>query len=218
MATAFQGTGVSLPGPDSPRTGPVWPQAGTAARTGGAQPPGGTAQTGGAQPPGGTAKAQPGSGQGSAKGAGDTVQLSPQAAALVAKLKARDADVHAHEEAHAAAGGALITGGPDYTYQQGPDGHSYAVGGDVTIDTSGVPGNPAATLAKARQVQAAALAPADPSGQDENVAAQAAAMAAQAAAQLAAGSGTPAGGTRTAAPGGGHGGAAPRGGLVDVTA
>jgi hypothetical protein len=148
------------------------------------------------------------------------VQLSPQAAALVAKLRARDADVRAHEEAHMAAGGSLITGGPNYTYEQGPDGHSYAVGGDVTIDTSAVPGNPAATIAKARQVEAAALAPADPSGQDESVAAQAAAMAAQASAQQAAGSAAPGGGkgSQASAAGGSRAQAKPTGGLVDVTA
>jgi hypothetical protein len=57
------------------------------------------------------------------------------------------------------------------------------VGGDVSIDTSAVAGNPQATLAKAQQIMAAALAPADPSGQDLAVAGQAAAMEAQASAQ-----------------------------------
>jgi hypothetical protein len=116
----------------------------------------------------------------------DSVTLSPQAKAVVTKLQARDADVRAHEQAHIAAGGALITSGVAYTYEQGPDGRMYAVGGDVSIDTSAVAGDPKATLAKALQIEAAALAPADPSSQDVAVAGAAAAMAAQASAQVAA--------------------------------
>ncbi|GLH75042.1 hypothetical protein GETHLI_35450 [Geothrix limicola] len=95
-------------------------------------------------------------------------------------LKARDRQVRAHEAAHLAAAGGLALGGASFTYQQGPDGKSYAIGGEVTLDTSPVPGDPRATLAKAQQIQAAALAPADPSPQDRSVAAAAAAMAIQA--------------------------------------
>jgi hypothetical protein len=155
-------------------------------------------------PAGAVPQSRAGSAQGKATVAvaGDSVQLSPEAAALVTKLKARDADVRAHEQAHVAAGGSLITGGPTYSYERGPDGKEYAVGGDVSIDTSAVPGNPRATLAKARQIAAAALAPVDPSGQDETVAGQAQAMAASAQAQLDASSGT--------------GGGAVPGALVDV--
>ena len=62
---------------------------------------------------------------------------------------------------------------------------NYAVGGEVNIDTS--PGRtPQETIDKARQVQAAALAPADPSGQDRSVAARAGQMAQQAQAELSA--------------------------------
>lgn len=117
---------------------------------------------------------------------GDSVELSPEAKALVAKLQARDADVHAHEEAHLAASGGLATSGANYTYERGPDGRLYAVGGEVSIDTSPVRGNPEATVTKALHIEAAARAPADPSAQDESVAAQAAAMAAQASAEVAA--------------------------------
>ena len=167
------------------------------------------------------AGAMPGSGNSTSTGAsgsttappkaaaGDSVQLSPGAQALVAKLKARDADVRAHEAAHMAAGGSLVQGGPTFSYQQGPDGKSYAVGGEVSIDTSAVAGNPRATIAKAQQIQAAALAPADPSGQDESVASQAAAMAASAEAQLAASTGGAGAGTK--------GAAAKPGSLLDVT-
>jgi hypothetical protein len=116
---------------------------------------------------------------------GDTLTLSPEAKAEVAKLQARDADVRAHENAHLAAGGGIVTGGANYTYQEGPDGRNYAVGGEVGVDTSPVRGNPQATIAKAMHIMAAALAPADPSGQDRSVAAQAASMAAQAAGEVA---------------------------------
>ncbi len=95
----------------------------------------------------------------------------------IANLKARDQQVRAHEAAHLTAAGGLARGGASYTYERGPDGVAYAVGGEVGIDTSPVPGNPAATLAKAQQIQAAALAPADPSSQDRSVAAAASAMA-----------------------------------------
>ncbi|HJW72785.1 MAG TPA: putative metalloprotease CJM1_0395 family protein [Geothrix sp.] len=101
-------------------------------------------------------------------------------ARVIAELRAADQRVRAHEAAHKAVGGDLIQGGASFTYVRGPDGRSYAVAGEVSIDTSPVPGKPAATLAKAQQIQAAALAPADPSPQDRSVAAAAAAMAAQA--------------------------------------
>jgi len=116
---------------------------------------------------------------------GDSLQLSPDAQRQVDKLKARDQEVRAHEAAHMAAGGGLVRGGASYSYQQGPDGKRYAVGGEVSIDSSPVRGNPRATEMKAQQIEASALAPADPSGQDRKVAAQAAQMVAQAAAELA---------------------------------
>jgi hypothetical protein len=46
----------------------------------------------------------------------------------------------------------------------------------VSIDTSPVAGNPEATIRKAQQIRAAANAPANPSGQDRAVAAQASQM------------------------------------------
>jgi hypothetical protein len=125
--------------------------------------------------------------------AGDPVDLSPEAAALVAELQARDADVRAQEAAHLVAAGGLAEGIPTFLYQQGPDGRSYAVGGEMAIDTAPVPGNPRATLAKARQIEAAALLPMDPSSQNESVASLAESMAALAADQLDAGTGAGAG-------------------------
>lgn len=91
----------------------------------------------------------------------------------VEKLKRRDTEVRAHEQAHVAAGGAYIKGGISYQYQKGPDGKMYAVGGEVSIDTSPVKGNPQATIAKMEVVKQAANAPADPSGADRSVAAAA---------------------------------------------
>lgn len=103
--------------------------------------------------------------------------------ARVRELRARDREVRAHEQAHLAAAGPHARGGASYTFATGPDGRRYAVGGEVQIDTSPA-GDPAATLAKARQIQRAALAPAQPSPQDRRVAADAAAMAASARAEL----------------------------------
>jgi hypothetical protein len=67
-----------------------------------------------------------------------------------------------------------VRGGAHFEYQVGPDGKKYAVGGEVSIDTSEIPDNPNATIQKMSTVQRAAMAPADPSPQDRAVAAQAA--------------------------------------------
>ncbi len=114
-----------------------------------------------------------------------TKQPSQEEQAQIRKLKARDLEVRSHEQAHLAAGGQFITGGPSYSYQQGPDGQRYAVGGEVGIDTS-PEADPEATIRKMRAVQAAALAPAKLSGQDQQVAAAVAQQAAQAQSALAA--------------------------------
>ncbi len=103
---------------------------------------------------------------------------------VIAKLRARDLEVRAHEQAHAAAAGGLATGGPTFTFERGPDGKQYAVGGEVSIDTSPVAGNPEATLRKAQQIRSAALAPADPSSQDRAVAASTASLEAQARSEI----------------------------------
>jgi hypothetical protein len=102
----------------------------------------------------------------------------------IAKLVSRDQEVRTHEQAHAAVGG-RYAGAPSYTYERGPDGKRYAVGGEVGIDASPIPSDPEATLRKMEVVIRAALAPAEPSGQDRQVAAQAQAQMAEAYAQLA---------------------------------
>lgn len=104
---------------------------------------------------------------------GTTATYTPEEKARIEKLKARDQEVRTHEQAHMRAAGALASGGPNYTFETGPDKKQYAVDGDVQIDTSKVPNDPEKTIAKAQQIQKAALAPADPSPQDRKVAAQA---------------------------------------------
>ena len=111
-------------------------------------------------------------------------ELSEEEQAQVKELKARDDEVRAHEAAHAAVGGAHA-GSPSYEYQTGPDGKRYAIGGEVKIDAAPVDGDPRATIDKMRQVRAAALAPAEPSGQDKKVAAAAAAKLREAESELA---------------------------------
>ena len=103
-------------------------------------------------------------------------QLAPEQQRQVAELREIDRHVRAHEQAHLAAAGGYARGAPSFTYVTGPDGLLYAVGGEVSIDTSPVPGDPEATIRKAQAVQAAANAPVDPSPQDRQVAAAAAQM------------------------------------------
>ncbi|MFT5286853.1 MAG: hypothetical protein ACI8TQ_003028 [Planctomycetota bacterium] len=97
----------------------------------------------------------------------------------LAELRARDREVRAHEQAHSAAAGSLATGGPSYETQEGPDGVSYAVGGEVQISLASG-STPEESLRLADQARRAALAPARPSSQDQSVAAQATQMAAAA--------------------------------------
>lgn len=91
---------------------------------------------------------------------------------VIDELQRRDKEVRSHELAHAAVGGSF-TGAPNYSFETGPDGQRYAVGGEVSVDLSTVAGNPTATIAKMQKVHAAALAPANPSAQDTKVAANA---------------------------------------------
>jgi hypothetical protein len=94
------------------------------------------------------------------------------------ELKQRDAEVRAHEQAHAARGGQYASS-PKYEYERGPDGKRYAVDGEVSIDISKA-STPEETIRKAQQVKAAALAPAEPSAQDLRVATEASKLALEA--------------------------------------
>ena len=145
------------------------------------------------------------SARGNAGGA-DSVALSPDAERQVQKLRERDREVRAHEQAHIAAGGQYVSGGASFSFQSGPDGRQYAVGGSVQIDCSPVSGNPEATEEKARTVRRAALAPANPSASDQNVAAKAAIMESKARSEQV----EDAGGTEGAAAAGGAGGSRQR--------
>lgn len=107
-------------------------------------------------------------------------ELTEDEQRTVDKLQQRDREVRAHEAAHQAAAGRHARGSAQFSFEVGPDGRRYAVGGEVEIDTSEVPDDPQATLDKARVIQRAANAPAEPSAQDRQVALQAAAMEAEA--------------------------------------
>lgn len=102
-------------------------------------------------------------------------ELTDEQRAEVEELRKRDQEVRRHEQAHKAAAGRYAAGGPTYRHRSGPDGRRYAVEGEVQIDTAEVRGDPEATVEKMRQVRRAALAPAQPSGKDRQIAAEAAA-------------------------------------------
>ena len=113
----------------------------------------------------------------------DEKDLDEEEKREVDKLKKQDQEVRAHEKAHMAAGSGLVMGGANYEYERGPDGKMYAVGGEVKIDTS-KERDPEATIRKMQKVRRAALAPAEPSGQDRSVAAQASQIEAEARIEL----------------------------------
>lgn len=121
-----------------------------------------------------------------AREAGGKSELTEEERRVVEKLKERDAEVRRHESAHKAAAGSAAKGGPQFEYTTGPDGRRYATGGEVRIDTSEVPGDPRATIAKMQQIRRAATAPAEPSSQDHRVAAEATAIESRARSELAA--------------------------------
>ncbi|WP_428738946.1 putative metalloprotease CJM1_0395 family protein [Sulfurimonas sp.] len=98
-------------------------------------------------------------------------KLEPAEQQQVNQLQARDTEVRAHEAAHKATGGGLA-GSASFSYQKGPDGKMYAIGGEVSISFK-EGSTPQETIANARQVVAAAMAPANPSPQDYAVAASA---------------------------------------------
>jgi hypothetical protein len=86
------------------------------------------------------------------------------------RLQEADAEVRAHEHKHLAA---LGKGVIVYDTVVGPDGSVYAVGGGIGVDLQPVPGDPEATIRKARLAIQAAYAVGEPSGADMKVAAEA---------------------------------------------
>ena len=111
-------------------------------------------------------KDQKGTGSSADKNSLDIEQLQ-----MVEKLQARDTEVKAHEAAHKAVGGALA-GSASFSYQKGPDDKMYAIGGEVPISFK-EGSTPQESKANARQIAAAAMAPANPSPQDYAVASNA---------------------------------------------
>lgn len=97
--------------------------------------------------------------------------LTDEEQSEVEQLKARDTEVRTHEQAHQSAGGSYA-GSPQYEYKTGPDGNKYITDGHVNIDI-GKESTPEKTIEKMRTVISAAHAPAQPSGQDLKVAAEA---------------------------------------------
>lgn len=129
------------------------------------------------------AQTKPQSAEGEAKAAPDkskTQSVDPRLQSEIQALKNRDREVRSHEQAHVSAAGGIAVSGASFQFVTGPDGQRYAVGGEVSIDTSAVANDPVATLRKAETIRRAALAPAQPSAQDYSVAGKATAMANQA--------------------------------------
>ena len=167
-AAMYPVAGKSRPdaGSDTPVAAPDLAQGGAVdaqKRSGDTKPPGEAKKSGS-----GT-QAQPG-------------ELSKAELEQVRQLQQRDREVRQHEMAHLAASGGLATSGATYSFQRGPDGIAYAVGGEVRINLS-AGRTPQETIARAETIAAAALAPAEPSAQDRAVAAQARQMEQQAMAE-----------------------------------
>lgn len=117
----------------------------------------------------------------------EELQLSEEEIQQITKLAKRDTEVKTHEAAHLASAGQYAAGGASFTYEVGPNGKRYAVGGEVPIDIS-KESTPEETILKMQTVARAALAPANPSSADRRIAAQAAMLQAQARSELQEGS------------------------------
>lgn len=123
-------------------------------------------------------KEEDGSGNGSTKGSAargvDGEELSREDQELVENLEARDAKVRNHESAHVMAAGGQASM-PTYTYQTGPDGKNYAIGGSVNIATM-TTGDSEQDARRANTAYRAAMATGEPSSQDMQTATRARAM------------------------------------------
>lgn len=109
-------------------------------------------------------------------------ELSKAQKQQVEDLQARDTEVRAHETAHQSSGAS--TGAASFSYQKGPDGRMYAIGGEVGVSFK-EGSTPQESIQNARAVIAAAMAPANPSPQDYSVASSAKIMEMKAMQQLA---------------------------------
>jgi len=99
-------------------------------------------------------------------------ELTEEEKRQVEELKKIDQKVKTHEQAHLSAAGGYARGGANYEYITGPDGKRYANAGHVNLDTSPEK-TPEATIQKANVIRKAALAPADPSPADRQIASDA---------------------------------------------
>lgn len=88
---------------------------------------------------------------------------------VLEKFKRTDSKIRSHEQVHATIG--HTTTPIAYTYQKGPDGKMYAVGGNVRFDTS-IPNDPKAAAFKLDQLHKAASATSEPSNADNTIATQ----------------------------------------------
>ncbi len=109
--------------------------------------------------------------------------LSEEELREVEELLDRDREVRAHEQAHKSVAGSHA-GAISLSYRTGPDGKRYAVEGEVPVDLSPIANKPEKTIQKMRQIQRAALAPAEPSAADRRVASRAAQISIDAQAEL----------------------------------
>ena len=85
----------------------------------------------------------------------------------------RDRVIKSHENTHLSVLGPYAASAVLYDTRTAPNGETIAVGGKIAVDLSEVPGDPEATLKKARTILNAASAPGSPSAADMRVAADA---------------------------------------------
>ncbi len=85
----------------------------------------------------------------------------------------RNREVRAHEKSHMVSLGSAAASGIIYDPVRGPNGENIAVGGKIAVDLSEIPGDPAATLRKARTIISAANSPDSPSVGDMKTATKA---------------------------------------------
>jgi hypothetical protein len=102
-------------------------------------------------------------------------ELTEEEQRQVEELKKIDKNTRTHEQAHLSAAGGYARVGAQYNFVTGPDGKRYANGGHVDLDV-GKEKTPEETIRKADTVRRAALAPADPSSSDRQIAAAATKM------------------------------------------
>lgn len=86
---------------------------------------------------------------------------------VLSRFKNKDNEVRTHEQLHASK--ATTTTPINYSYQAGPDGKLYAVGGYVRFDTS-IPKDEAQAMQKLNELQRASTAPKDLSSADSSIA------------------------------------------------